>query len=216
MTPEELDSYRSSMLHNLGEHLIGQLEEDIRKKFAAWNQYVNEAKNAGGVKSDSSHPHLPVEMQVVTMKQADGPVFDEVSLDDLPTDGGVPMKVEVSRPYFIEFKDARLPEDDAPAEYTPPEHMAGLMQAILSEHKNSVGFLHIAESWVWRGPLDEYVPYETDPDAGPREEALVVTFQMMTGGVMTGVMPIGETNGLRYLKPLEFGTPFNRNHPSLN
>lgn len=216
MTEEEIKDYHLKMLHNLGQHLISNMEADIRKKFAAWNSFVNETKAEGGVVGATEKPpHIPIEMQVVTMQKADGPVYDTVSLDDIPTDGGVPMKVEVSKPYFIEFKNAVLPENGEP-EFTTKTQMTGLMKAIMSEHANSVGFLHVAESWVWRGDLSEYVPYEEDPEAGPREEALVVTFQMINGGVMTGVMPIGEENGVRYLKALEFGTPFNRNHPSMN
>ena len=194
-----MTSHREKILHNLGHHLITTMEQDLRRKFAAWNQFATESLKA----KPEKFPHMPVEMQVVSMKVADGEVFDKVGLDELPTDGGLPMKVVVSDPYFIEFKNAILPETGVP-EYTEPSEIPTLIRAILSEHPKSVGFLHVAESWVWRGAEEDYVPYEEDPTAGPREEAMVMTFQMIDGSVLTGVMPIAEENGLRFLKPLEF------------
>ena len=200
------DNDQQKLMNNLGHHVIKNLETDLRKKFAAWNQFAADGIAEMDTKPER-FPHMPVELQVVTMKVADGQIYDTVGLEDLPSDGGVPMKVQISDPYFIEFKNAKLP-DSGKAEYTSKDQMPGLVKAILAEHPKSVAFVHVSESWVWRADLDKYVPYDEDPNAGPREEALVVTFQGMNGVVMTGVMPIAEEGGLRYLKDLEFGTPF--------
>ena len=152
---------------------------------------------------------MPVEMNVVTMKVADGQVFNEQSLDEIDIDPGVPMKIEISRPWFVEFQNGVLPRDGEDPVYTPKNQIPTLIKAILSEAPQAVGFLYVAESWVWRGELSEYVPYDVDPNAGPREEALVVTFQSVTGDTVTGVMAINKEGVTRTLKELEFGNSFN-------
>ena len=194
------DAKKQNIINNMGKHLIRQLEGDLRRKFAAWNKFAHDGVEEMEDKPEKL-PHMPVEVQVVTMKVADGQLFDRVGWEDMPTDGGVPMKIEVSDPYFVEFKNAILPDDGTP-EYTPVEQIPALIKAILSEHPKSVGFLHTAESWVHRGqnPLvnEDY----------SSEEALVVTFQGIDGSVLTGVLPIAlDDSGIRYLKPLEFATP---------
>ena len=199
----EKNEQKATVMH-LGKHLIKELSEELQQRFVTWQGFAK-----GRIEDDEAPPSMPVEMNVVTMKVADGEVFTETALGDLEDEAGVPMKIEVGRPWFPEFKDGRLPRDGEDVEYTPKTQIPTLIKAIMSEQPSAVGFLYVAESWVWRGALSDYVPYDQDPDAGPREEALVVTFHSVTGDTVTGVMPIADVDGQRSLKPLEFGQPFN-------
>lgn len=199
----EKNEQRATVIH-LGQHLIKELSEELQQRFVTWQGFAKDR-----IEEDEAPPSMPVEMNVVTMKVADGQVFTETAINELDEKPGVPMKIEVGRPWFPEFKDGKLPRDGQNVEYTPKSQIPSLIKAIMNEQPSAVGFLYVAESWVWRGELSEYVPYDQDPDAGPREEALVVTFHSVTGDTVTGVMPIAEVNGKRSLKPLEFGQPFN-------
>ncbi len=121
------------------------------------------------------------------------------------------MKVEVSEPYFVEFKNAVLPTEGRTPEYTNPEQMPFLIKAILSESPNAVGYLYVAECYIWKGAAKDYVPYHEAPEAGPRQEALVVLFKPLgeeTTRDVTGMFPIeNHKDGSRTLGDMVLGGP---------
>ena len=200
------DMSQSVALQNLGAHLIQGMESTLRARWVAWNSFALEDADLSQVENT---PHMPIEMTVVSMKVADGDIYDYIPSDRIPTDPGVPMKVEVSEPYFVEFKDAVLPSEGRIPEYTKPVEMPHLIKAIISENPNAVGYLYTAECYVWKGAAKDYVPYHENPEAGPRQEALVVLFKPLgeTKDV-TGLFPIeNHKDGTRTLKDMVLGGP---------
>ena len=189
-------------LSNLGGHLVQKLEAPTRLKFNAWTAFV--AEDADLTTLDKM-PHMPIEMSVVSMKVADGDIFDYLPSDEVPTSPGVPMRIVVSEPYFVEFENAVLPSEGSTPKYTDPARIPSLIKAIITEHQGAVGYLYVAECYVWKGDKDKYVPYAENPDAGPRQEALVVSFTALTDtSTVMGVMPIKQhPDGTRSLEEME-------------